>query len=52
MKLPYLHGRHREAELMDAQDLDPAKHVQALRALARVNRVSLVAARVWRETLH
>ncbi len=37
---------------MDAEDLNPAKHVQALRALARVNRVSLVAARVWREILH
>ncbi len=52
MKLSYLHGRHREPELMDAEDLDPARHVQALRALARVNRVSLVAARVWREVLH
>ena len=37
---------------MAAEDLDPAKHIQALRALARVNRVSLVAARVWREILH
>ena len=37
---------------MDAEDLDPGKHVQALRALARVNRISLVAARVWREILH
>ncbi len=37
---------------MDAEDLDPVRHVQALRALARVNRVSLVAARVWREILH
>ncbi len=37
---------------MDAEDLDPAKHIKALRALARVNRVSLVAARVWREVLH
>ncbi len=44
-------GRHREAELMDAEDLDPTKHVQALRALARVNRISLVAARIWREIL-
>ena len=52
MKLPYLRGRHREPELMDAEDLDPARHIKALRALARVNRVSLVAARVWREVLH
>ena len=37
---------------MDAQDLDPARHIEALKALARVNRVSLVAARVWREVLH
>ncbi len=37
---------------MDAEDLDPARHIRALRALARVNRVSLVAARVWREVLH
>ena len=37
---------------MDAEDLDSARHMKALRALARVNRVSLVAARVWREVLH
>ena len=37
---------------MDAPGLDPALHVQALRALARVNRVSGVAARVWRDVLH
>ncbi len=37
---------------MDAEDLDPVLHVQALRALARVNRISLVAVRVWREVLH
>ncbi len=37
---------------MDAEDLDPAKHIKGLRALARVNRVSRVAARVWREILH
>ena len=52
MKLSHLRDRYREPELMDAEDLDPARHVQALRALARVNRVSLVAARVWREVLH
>ncbi len=52
MKLTYLHGRHREPELMDAEDLDSARHMKALRALARVNRVSLVAARVWREVLN
>ena len=37
---------------MDAPDLDPAQHIQALRALARVNRISGVAERVWREILH
>ena len=37
---------------MDAEDLDPTRHVTALRALARVNRVSLVAAGVWREGRH
>ena len=36
---------------MDAPHLDPERHVQALRALARVNRVSMVAARVWRDVL-
>jgi 2-polyprenyl-3-methyl-5-hydroxy-6-metoxy-1,4-benzoquinol methylase len=36
---------------MDAPDLDPTRHVQALRALARVNRVSGVASRVWQDVL-
>ena len=52
MKLPDLRDRHREPELMDAPDLDPVRHVQALGALARVNRFSGVAARIWREILH
>lgn len=51
VKLPDLRSRHRERELMDAPDLDPTQHVQALRALARVNRVSGVAARVWKDVL-
>lgn len=38
-------------EIMDEPDLDPSRHVQALAALARVNRVSGVARRVWREIL-
>jgi SAM-dependent methyltransferase len=50
--LPDLRERHRERELMDAPCLDPTQHVQALRALARVNRVSGVAARVWKDVLH
>ena len=49
MKLPDLRDRHREPELMDAPDLAPVRHVQALGALARVNRVSGVASRIWRE---
>ena len=49
--LPDLGGRHREPELMDAPELDPARHVQALTALARVNRISGVAARVWQDVL-
>jgi len=51
MKLPDLRGRHRERELMDAPHLDPERHVRALKALARVNRVSMVAARVWQDVL-
>jgi 2-polyprenyl-3-methyl-5-hydroxy-6-metoxy-1,4-benzoquinol methylase len=47
--LPDLDKRHREPELMDAPGLDSAQHVQALEALARVNRLSGVAARVWQD---
>lgn len=36
-------------ELMDAPDLDPARHLRALEGLARVNAVSLSAGRVWAE---
>jgi 2-polyprenyl-3-methyl-5-hydroxy-6-metoxy-1,4-benzoquinol methylase len=36
---------------MDAPHLDPERHVQALRALARVNRISMVAVRVWRDVV-
>jgi len=52
MKLPDLRDRHREAELMDGPDLDQARHIHALEALARVNRISGVAPRIWREILH
>lgn len=41
--------RRRAPELMDDPALDRLRHVQALRALRRVNRVSLAARRVWRE---
>ena len=52
VKLPDLRGRHREGELMDAPDLEPSRHVHALLTLARVNRISGVGGRVWREILH
>ena len=47
--LPDLAARVRRAELMDDPALEPARHLRALDALARVNRVSLTAARVWSE---
>ncbi len=37
---------------MDAPGLDPSRHIHALRALARVNRISGVGGRVWREVLN
>lgn len=46
------HGRRREPELMDDAGLDASEHVRALDALARVNRVSLTAARAWHEIAH
>jgi len=49
LTVPDLRVRRRQAELMDAPDLDRARHVQALRALARINRLSLTARRVWAE---
>jgi len=49
MKLPDLDTRHLQPELMDAPDLAPARAAGALRALARVNRLSGVAGRVWDE---
>ena len=47
--LPDLARRVREPEVMDDPGLDVARHRLALDALARVNRLSLTAARVWRE---
>ena len=46
---PDLTVRLRQAELMDDPDLHPDRHARALRALARVNRVSLTGRRAWRE---
>lgn len=47
--LPDLRVRRRRAELMDDPDLDPHRHRLALRALSRVNRVSLAAWRLCRQ---
>jgi SAM-dependent methyltransferase len=47
--LPDLARRVRQPEVMDEPGLDLARHVHALAALARVNRLSLTAARIWRE---
>lgn len=46
---PDLALRFRQAELMDDPDLDPDRRAAALRALGRVNRISLAARRVWLE---
>ncbi|TWT43141.1 methyltransferase domain-containing protein [Botrimarina hoheduenensis] len=40
--------RNLQPELMDAPDLDPRHHAQALRGLARLNVASGAAASVWR----
>jgi len=47
--LPDLRDRRVEPELMDAPELDRARHLDALEALGRVNAVSLAAGRVWTE---
>jgi SAM-dependent methyltransferase len=47
--VPDLQRRVREPEVMDQPGLDAVRHAHALDALARVNRLSLTAARVWRE---
>lgn len=46
---PDLRLRNRRAELMDDPDLELDRHLEALRALDRVNRVSLGAWRLGRE---
>ena len=45
---PDLTVRRRQAELMDDPSLDVDRHHRALGALARINRVSFAAGRVWR----
>lgn len=47
--LPDLSVRRRRAEIMDDPDLDRDRHLQALEGLARINRISLAGARMWRE---
>jgi len=47
MVIPDTTSRRSRPELMDAPGLDPHRHAQALRALARVNRLSLTSSRVW-----
>jgi len=47
--LPSLSARSLRAEIMDDPTLDPARHLRALSALERVNRVSLTSMRVWGE---
>lgn len=49
--MPDLTQRRVDPELMDSPALDPARHLRALDALARVNRVSLSTERVWREVV-
>jgi 2-polyprenyl-3-methyl-5-hydroxy-6-metoxy-1,4-benzoquinol methylase len=46
---PDLTRRVLQREIMDDPGLDPVEHRQALRALARVNRLSLTAGRIWKE---
>jgi SAM-dependent methyltransferase len=46
---PALAERRRTPELMDDPELEGGRHVRALRALDRINLVSLAAQRVWAE---
>jgi 2-polyprenyl-3-methyl-5-hydroxy-6-metoxy-1,4-benzoquinol methylase len=48
MFLARLAQRHCQPEIMDQPGLDPAQHVRALRALARINRLSASDAILWR----
>lgn len=47
MVIPDTTVRRCRPELMDTPGLDPHRHAQALRALARVNRLSRTSSRVW-----
>jgi 2-polyprenyl-3-methyl-5-hydroxy-6-metoxy-1,4-benzoquinol methylase len=48
---PDLSQREFHSELMDEPGLAPSEHHRGLEALALVNRLSLTAARIWREIL-
>lgn len=49
--MPDLKTRRLGVELMDSPTLDEDRHLRALDALARVNRVSLSTGRVWKEVV-
>jgi SAM-dependent methyltransferase len=44
-----LSHRRRQAEIMDEPDLDPQRHYEALRGLARINRISRSSSILWRQ---
>jgi 2-polyprenyl-3-methyl-5-hydroxy-6-metoxy-1,4-benzoquinol methylase len=48
---PDLSRRRLQPELMDAPDLDPVRHINALRALQTVNLLSGTTGRIWREAV-
>lgn len=43
-----LTARHREPEIMDQPGLDPERHADALRGLARINAASTATSAIWR----
>jgi 2-polyprenyl-3-methyl-5-hydroxy-6-metoxy-1,4-benzoquinol methylase len=51
MLTPWTSARVQAPELMDDPALAPERHVRALRALERVNRLSRAGGRVWTEVL-
>jgi 2-polyprenyl-3-methyl-5-hydroxy-6-metoxy-1,4-benzoquinol methylase len=48
MVVPDLSNRRLQAEVMDSADLDAESHGKALRALGRINALSLAARRIWK----
>lgn len=51
MAVPDLSVRRRQAELMDDPALDPQRHQHALEGLRRINRISRVAGRLWKDVV-